>query len=147
MQALRDLGIDTSIFDEEGIETISLEGLGISDGDLAQFNLDADEPITIPTLPMLGFDLPDEEELLIAVTEALSAINLNTLGQDVDEQLGQFGLQLRQGEVYLNRLGAQQLNAKSRRSAGSLHWADSLCLIACGRWSKSPARWARSCRS
>ena len=111
--ALRDLGIDTSFFDEEGIDTISLEGLGISDEDLAQFNLDADEPITIPTLPMLGFDLPDEEELLIAITEALSAINLNTLGQDVDEQLGQFGLQLRQGEVYLNRLGAQQLNAKA----------------------------------
>ncbi len=113
VDALRDLGIDTSIFDEEGIETISLEGLGISDEDLAQFNLDADEPITIPTLPMLGFDLPDQEELLIAITEALSAVNLNTLGQDVDEQLGQFGLQLRQGEVYLNRLGAQQLDAKA----------------------------------
>ena len=113
VQSLRDLGIDTSILDEEGIETISLKGLGISDEDLAQFNLDPDAPITIPTLPMLGFDLPDEEELFIAVTEALSAINLNTLGQDVDERLGQFGLQLRQGEVYLNRLGAQQLNARA----------------------------------
>ena len=113
VDALRDLGIDMSIFDEEGIETISLEGLGISDDDLEQFNLDADAPITIPTLPMLGFDLPDEEELLIAITEALSAINLNTLGQDVDESLGQFGLQLRQGEVYLNQLGAQQLDARA----------------------------------
>ena len=113
VDALRDLGIDMSIFDEEGIETISLEGLGISDDDLEQFNLDADAPISIPTLPMLGFDLPDEEELLIAITEALSAINLNTLGQDVDESLGQFGLQLRQGEVYLNQLGAQQLDARA----------------------------------
>ena len=113
VDALRELGIDTSVFDEEGIKTISLEGLGISDDDLEQLNLDADAPITIPTLPMLGFDLPDEEELLIAITEALSAINLNTLGQDVDESLGQFGLQLRQGEVYLNQLGAQQLDARA----------------------------------
>ena len=112
VQVLRDLGIDTSFFDEEGIETISLEGLGISDEELAQFGLDADEPVTVPTLPMLGFDVPDADELLTTATEILSAINLNTLGQDVDAQLGQFGLQLRQGEVYLNRVGAQQLNAR-----------------------------------
>ncbi len=112
VQVLRDLGIDTSFFDEEGIETISLEGLGISDEELAEFGLDADEPVTVPTLPMLGFDVPDADELLTTATEILSAINLNTLGQDVDAQLGQFGLQLRQGEVYLNRVGAQQLNAR-----------------------------------
>ena len=112
VQVLRDLGIDTSFFDEEGIETISLEGLGISDEELAEFGLDADEPVTVPTLPMLGLDVPNADELLTTVTEFLTAINLNTLGQDVDEQLGQFGLQLRQGEVYLNRVGAQQLNAR-----------------------------------
>ena len=113
VELLRNLGIDTTILDEQGIETISLEGLGIRDEELAQFNLDPDGPITIPTLPMLGFDLPDQEELLLAVTQALGSINLNTLGQDVDAQLGQFGLQLRQGEVYLNRLGAQQLDARA----------------------------------
>ena len=112
VETLRNFGIDSSIFDENGIETISLEGLGISDADLAQFNLDPDAPITIPTLPMLGVDVPNQQELLSAATETLSSINLNTLGRDVDERLGQFGLQLRQGEVYLNKLGAQRLDAR-----------------------------------
>ncbi|MDE0068730.1 MAG: FtsX-like permease family protein [Caldilineaceae bacterium] len=112
VQVLRELGIDTSVFDEEGIETISLDGLGISDGDLAEFGIDADEPVTVPTLRMLGLEVPDADELLTTATEFLRAINLNTLGQDVDAQLGQFGLQLRQGEVYLNRVGAQLLNAR-----------------------------------
>ena len=112
VQVLRGLGIDTSVFDEEGIETISLQGLGISDEELADFGIDADEPVTVPTLRMLGLEVPDADELLTTATEFLRAINLNTLGQDVDAQLGQFGLQLRQGEVYLNRVGAQQLNAR-----------------------------------
>lgn len=112
VETLRNFGIDSAIFDENGIETISLEGLGISDEALAQFNLDPDAPITIPTLPMLGVDVPNQQELLSAATETLSAINLNTLGRDVDERLGRFGLQLRQGEVYLNELGAQRLDAR-----------------------------------
>ena len=87
--------------------------MGISDEDLAELNLDPDAPISIPTLPMLGFDVPNQEELLAAAMEALNSINLNTLGQDVDERLGEFGLQLRQGEVYLNALGAQQLDARA----------------------------------
>ena len=112
VDVLRDLGIDTSVLDEAGIDTISLEGLGISDEDLAQFNLDSDAPITIPTLPMLGFNVPSQEDLVLAATEAVSAINLNTVGQDVDNRIRKYGFQLRQGEVYLNRLGAQQLDAR-----------------------------------
>ncbi len=112
VETLRELGLDTSFLEEQGIETISLEGLGISDEQLAQFNVNADAPIMIPTLPMLGFDVPSEAELLAAATETLNAINLNTVGQNVDAGLGQFGLQVRQGEVYLNRLGAQQLDAQ-----------------------------------
>ena len=115
VETLRQLGLDTSVLsalEEQGIKTISLEGLGISDEDLAQFKVDADAPITIPTLKMLGLNVPSETELLAAATEALNELNLNTLGQNVDTQLGQFGLQLRQGEVYLNRLGAQKLDAR-----------------------------------
>lgn len=41
----------------------------------------------------------------------LSAVNLNTLGTEIDRVLEQVGLELRQGDVYLNRLGAEQLNA------------------------------------
>ena len=113
VETLRNLGFPSDILDEIGADVISLEGLGISDEDLAEFNLDPDAPITIPTLPMLGFDVPNQEELLAAAMEALSSINLNTLGQDVDERLGEFGLQLRQGEVYLNELGALQLDARA----------------------------------
>jgi ABC-type antimicrobial peptide transport system permease subunit len=46
-------------------------------------------------------------------TDLLSAINLNTLGYELDNTLGQFGLQLRQGDLYLNRLGAERLNAST----------------------------------
>ena len=42
----------------------------------------------------------------------LSAVNLNTLGTEIDRVLEQVGLELRQGDVYLNRLGAEQLNAQ-----------------------------------
>ena len=113
VETLRNLGFPSDLLDEIDADVISLEGLGISDEDLAELNLDADAPITIPTLPMLGFDVPNQEELIIAATEALNSINLNTLGQDVDARLGDFGLQLRQGEVYLNEVGAQQLDARA----------------------------------
>ncbi len=113
VETLRNLGFPSAILDEIDADVISLEGLGISDEDLAELNLDPDAPITIPTLPMLGFDVPNQQELIIAATEALSSINLNTLGQDVDARLGDFGLQLRQGEVYLNEVGAQQLDARA----------------------------------
>ncbi|MDE0460952.1 MAG: hypothetical protein OXH93_01000, partial [Caldilineaceae bacterium] len=112
-EILRNLGFPSEILDEIDSDVISLEGLGISDEDLAEFNLDPDAPITVPTLPMLGVDVPNQQELIAAATEALRSINLNTLGQDVDETLGQFGLQLRQGEVYLNELGALQLDARA----------------------------------
>ncbi|MYC96118.1 MAG: ABC transporter permease [Caldilineaceae bacterium SB0661_bin_32] len=113
VEVLRNLGFPSEILDEIDSDVISLEGLGITDEELAELNLDPDAPITVPTLPMLGFDVPNQQELIIAATEALSSINLNTLGQDVDERLGQFGLQLRQGEVYLNELGALQLDARA----------------------------------
>ena len=113
VEVLRSVGFPDALLDGIDSDVISLEGLGISDEELAEFNLNPDEPITVPTLPMLGFDVPNQQELILAATEALSSINLNTLGQDVDEQLGEFGLQLRQGEVYLNELGAVQLNARA----------------------------------
>ena len=129
---MRNLGIPDAMLDGIDSDVISLEGLGISDEDLAEFNLNPDAPITVPTLPMLGFDVPNQEELIVAATEALSSINLNTLGQDVDEQLGEFGLQLRQGEVYLNELGALQLNARAGDLLEDLHRTDSSSLSSAG---------------
>jgi putative ABC transport system permease protein len=43
----------------------------------------------------------------------LQALNLNTLGKELDRVLSQVGLQLRQGDIYLNRLGAERLNAQA----------------------------------
>ncbi|MBP8292901.1 MAG: FtsX-like permease family protein, partial [Caldilineaceae bacterium] len=45
--------------------------------------------------------------------DLLQAVNLNTLGYQLDSTLAQFGLQLRQGELYLSRLGAERLGART----------------------------------
>ena len=58
VEILRNLGFPDAILDEVDSDVISLEGLGISDEDLAELNVDPDAPITVPTLPMLGFDVP-----------------------------------------------------------------------------------------
>ncbi|MEZ4710115.1 MAG: FtsX-like permease family protein [Caldilineaceae bacterium] len=50
---------------------------------------------------------------------AFGRLNLNTLGAEIDRVLAEFGLQLRQGDLYLNQLGAEKLNA-SGRCAGNL---------------------------
>ena len=71
-------------------------------------------------LAALGSALSADKLDLVAVGEALgidttailSAVNLKTLGTEIDRVLGQAGLELRQGDVYLNRLGAEQLHAK-----------------------------------
>ncbi len=73
-----------------------------------------------PDLAALGSALSTDNLDLAAAGEALgidtnailSAVNLNTLGTEIDRVLEQVGLELRQGDVYLNRLGAEQLNAK-----------------------------------
>jgi hypothetical protein len=63
------------------------------------------EPSTGEPIPALAaLNIPD-------ATELLSALNLNTLRAETDRVLAQFGLQLRQGDVYLNRLGADRLGA------------------------------------
>ncbi|MBX3054664.1 MAG: ABC transporter permease [Caldilineaceae bacterium] len=107
---LRGLGIDTTFLEQQGItQTLSLQSLGLTDEQLGQLNIDPDAPVTLPTLEALGLDITNP---LSTTTALLSSINLNTLGQDIDATLSQYGLQLRQGDVYLNELGAQQLNAR-----------------------------------
>lgn len=51
--------------------------------------------------------------LLARGSELFSSFNLNTLGSELDRVLGEVGLQLKQGDIYLNRLGAQQLGAQN----------------------------------
>ncbi len=110
VETLRGLGIDTTLLEQQGItQTLSLESLGLTDEQLSRLNIDPDAPVTLPTLQSLGLDITSP---LSTTTALLSSINLNTLGQDMDATLSQYGLQLRQGDVYLNELGAQQLNAR-----------------------------------
>ncbi len=68
---------------------------------LATSNLSAASAVTgsLAALQTVGGDL-------------LSTINLNTIGYDLDQTLAVYGLQLRQGDLYLNRLGAEQLGAQ-----------------------------------
>ncbi|MBX2997103.1 MAG: FtsX-like permease family protein [Caldilineaceae bacterium] len=58
----------------------------------------------IPSLQALN--LPD-------ATDLLGSLNLNLLRGEMDRVLGIVGLQLRQGDVYLSRLGAEQLDART----------------------------------
>ncbi len=105
LQTLADLGLDTSLLAEQGITELSLEGLGIADQDLATLGIDPDTVVDLPTLEALGIEIPENLNLF-------QFLNLNTLLGQTDEQLNQVGLQIRQGDVYLNQLGAQQLNAR-----------------------------------
>jgi ABC-type antimicrobial peptide transport system permease subunit len=43
---------------------------------------------------------------------SLANLNFSTLSSEIDRVLGQAGLQLREGEVYLSRMGAERLNAR-----------------------------------
>ena len=105
LQTLADLGLDTSLLAEQGITELSLEGLGIADQDLVSLGIDPDAVVDLPTLEALGIEIPENLNLF-------QFLNLNTLLGQTDEQLNQVGLQIRQGDVYLNQLGAQQLNAR-----------------------------------
>ncbi|MEZ4617245.1 MAG: hypothetical protein R2867_17280 [Caldilineaceae bacterium] len=88
---LREVGISTT--------TVSLDSLGVSDALSGTVSSALSNTLGITSTAALGLDL-------------LAALNLNTLSSEIDRVLAQFGLQLRQGDVYLNRLGAEQLDAR-----------------------------------
>lgn len=88
----------------ESTETLDLSALGLGTVDLG--TLDSAELTDNFDLAAVG------EALGIDPAVVLSAINLNTLGIEIDRVLEAVGLELRQGDVYLNRLGAEKLNAQ-----------------------------------
>ena len=61
-----------------------------------------------------GSDGANQPGATAAVTSTLSLANLNlgALSSEIDRVLGEVGLQLREGEVYLSRLGAERLSAR-----------------------------------
>ena len=86
------------------IETLGLKVLDRDQPDVATL----DRGLSTDTLDLAAVG----EALGIDANAILSSVNLNTLGTEIDRVLEQVGLELRQGDVYLNRLGAEQLNAK-----------------------------------
>jgi putative ABC transport system permease protein len=110
---IRSLGVDTTALDEAGIETLSLEALGITPENLEAMGVPTGtlsiDSLPVDDLNILGVNAADVASV---TTNLLGALNLNTLGRELDSALGSVGLQLRQGDVYLNRLGAERLNAR-----------------------------------
>ena len=94
--------MDTTLLEEMGIEALDLEtiasAIGLSDEQTAE--------ITGTVEGGIGAVQNTTDQLL-------AAVNLNTLGYEIDRVLGQYGLQLRQGDVYLSRLAAERLGASA----------------------------------
>ena len=133
---LPDIELDLATLDALGVDTAPLAALGIERFSLIELASLLQK--TLPTAPLtetiplpleegleklpdsLTLD-PDQVDLAGAAgaslntfaTDLLRAINLNTLGYELDNTLSRFGLQLRQGDLYLNRLGAERLNAST----------------------------------
>lgn len=103
---LKNLGLDTAFLEDEGIEVLSLESLGLTREQLLAFGVDPDAPLTLPSMGDLGGNLLTSSNLF-------AAFNLNTLAGDVDSALRPYGVQIRQGEVFLSQLGAAQLDAQA----------------------------------
>ena len=106
LAVLRSLGIDTTFLEEAGVDSLSLEGLGVDPEALQELGIDPSAPVEVPSLlNTLGTDFLPSQNLF-------AEFNLNTMAQDLDSRLQPFGLQMRQGQVYLSELGALQLEAQ-----------------------------------
>lgn len=105
LAVLRELGLDTAFLERQGLDILSLEALGLDAEQLLPLGIDPDMPITVPSLQELGMEIPVDANLF-------ARFNLSTLSRDIDGMLEPYGLQVRQGEVYLNELGAMQLDAQ-----------------------------------
>lgn len=106
LDTIDQLGIDTTPLREQGLTELSLSSLGVTTDTLSSLGVST----TTVNLETIGTTLGLDNTA--SVTEnLLNALNLNTLSTEIDRVLAQFGLQLRQGDVYLNRLGAEQLDA------------------------------------
>lgn len=135
---LDELGIDTQPLRDEGMTEINLGELLASVPELEEFlasDLTNAEAVTdsvpaggtIPPLATTDEGAPGAgasqgaspltsdnplTDIADQVMEVLGGFNLATMGSEMDRVLGEYGLQLRQGDLYLNRIGAEQLDAQ-----------------------------------
>ena len=108
VKTLKGLGIDTKLLEDRGITSVSLASLGLDAATLGALGVTT----TTVKLDALAQGVGINSAGLPSADTLLKAINLNTLSAEIDRTLAQYGLQLRQGDVYLNRLGAEKLNAR-----------------------------------
>lgn len=113
VESLAALGLDTGFLEEQGVESLSLDSLGLDDEQLRALG------VTTTTVNLADVGESVGETVGVDFSGAgdftnnlLGAVNLNTLGAELDRVLAQFGLQLRQGDIYLSRLGAERLGAR-----------------------------------
>lgn len=98
LTTLQAVGIDTTLLEQQGItESLSLAALDITPDTLLAVGIN-----TTTVALDAGRILPSSIQTTTA--QLLGALKLNTLAA--------FGLQLRQGDVDLNQLGADKLNAQ-----------------------------------
>lgn len=109
VESLQALGIDTAFLEEQGIESLSLDSLGLDAAQLGALGVNT----TTVNLGNVGESIGLDPAAAQSFTnDILGALNLNTLGAEMDRVLAQFGLQLRQGDIYLSRLGAERMGAR-----------------------------------
>ena len=114
-QTLRSLGIDTTPLESQGIQTVTLAALGITTETLQAVaqQVGITDTTNVQPAVLLSNTLGlNTGQILSATQGLLTSLNLNTLGRQIDRTLEPFGLELRQGDVYLNKLGAARLNAQ-----------------------------------
>ena len=113
VETIRSLGIDTTRAGRRRHRDAEPGGAGHHAGKSGGHGRAHRHPLIdslpVDNLNVLGVDVAD---MAAVTTDLLGALNLNTLGRELDGALGRVGLQLRQGDVYLNRLGAERLNAR-----------------------------------
>ncbi|MCB0110136.1 MAG: hypothetical protein KDE53_29645, partial [Caldilineaceae bacterium] len=106
LSTLQAVGVDTTLLEQAGItEAVSLATLGMTPETLQEIGVNT----TTVSLDA-GRILPSSVQT--TTVQLFDVLNLNTLGAEIDRVLAEFGLQLRQGDLYLNQLGAEKLNAQ-----------------------------------
>ena len=114
-QTLRSLGIDTTPLESQGIQTVTLAALGITTETLQAVaqQVGITDTTNVQPAALLSNTLGlNTGQILSATQGLLTSLNLNTLGRQIDRTLEPLGLELRQGDVYLNKLGAERLGAQ-----------------------------------
>ena len=122
LDTIDQLGIDTTPLRDEGLTELSLSALGVTTETLESMGVNT-TTLNLNALGISSNTLSNTLSSTLSNTlgvsnlttlgqDILGALNLNTLNSEIDRVLAQFGLQLRQGDVYLNRLGAEQLGAQ-----------------------------------